>query len=227
MRSSTITPVPPGSAWACRAGAGFTMSNTRKSTNATASTGIVSGSTSTESVMPATSSITIAPGSLLPSARSACPAAHVPITATKTKKSTSPARENGTNQSRRTVSALATVPGATGAKPAPPTVAMASATRVVADTGGVSRGATAPPGRPERLGGVGGHFGAPHLSESEVGVEEAGEAFAGRAHLLRLLRDALQGQRPVEREPREPAARRAHGEPRPGQADGTEQADPR
>src|SRR5437762_3605807 len=164
MRSSTITPVPPGSAWACRAGAGFTMSNTRKSTNATASTGIVSGSTSTESVMPATSSITIAPGSLLPSARSACPAAHVPITATTTKKSTSPARENGTTQSRRTVNALATVPGATGAKPAPPTVAMTSATRVAGDTGGLSRGATAPPGRPERLGGVGGHVGTPTLS---------------------------------------------------------------
>src|SRR5438309_1662104 len=92
---------------------------------------------------------------------------------------------------------------------------------------GVSRGSAASPGRPERLEGVGGHFGAPHLGKPEVDVEEAGEAFAGRAHLLRLLRDALQRQRPVEREPRESAARRAHGEPRPRQADGAEQADPR
>src|SRR5207237_8635332 len=86
-----------------------------------------------------------------------------PNTAARTEQSTGRARENGTTQSRRTVSALATVPGARGAKPAPPTVAMASATRVVAETGGLSRGATAPPGRPERLGGGGGDVGAPHL----------------------------------------------------------------
>src|SRR5437016_3263678 len=87
-----------------------------------------------------------------------------------------------------------------------------------------------PPTRPGRPGGAVAPLGIPRghrLGQPEVGVEEAGEAFAGRAHLLRLLRDALQRQRPVEREPREPAARRAHGEPRPGQADGAEQADPR
>src|SRR3989442_2209077 len=135
MRSSTMTPAPPGSACAFPAGNGFTMSKRRKSTNATTSTGTVSGRTSTESVIPATSSITIAPGSLVPSARSACPAAHVPITVTARKKRTRPGRENGTSHSRSTVSALATVPGATGARPAPPTVAMTSATRVVVETG--------------------------------------------------------------------------------------------
>src|SRR5258708_22535143 len=189
IRSPPLPPVPPGSAWACRAGAGFTMSNTRKSTNATASTGIVSGSTSTESVMPATSSITIAPGSLLPSARSACPAAHVPISATRTKKSTSPARENGTNQSRRTVSALATVPGATGAKPAPPTVAMASATRVVAETG--------------RLGALADELVAFHLGDTrarEAPRREGGAVAAidDAVHLRRLAgRAAFPGERRV------------------------------
>src|SRR5258708_40061578 len=82
-------------------------------------------------------------------------------------------------------------------------------------------------GAPRAFGGWGGPFRGPPLGKPEVDVEEAGEAFAGRAHLLRLLRDALQRQRPVEREPREPAARRAHGEPRPAQTDGAEQADPR
>src|SRR2546422_863336 len=135
MRSSTMTPAPPGSACAFPAGNGFTMSKTRNSAKATASTGSVSGSARTDSVMPATSSITMAPGSLPPSARSACSAAHVPIRVTATKKRTRPARENGTSHSRSTVSALATVPGATGAHPAPPTVAMTSATRVVVETG--------------------------------------------------------------------------------------------
>src|SRR3989449_977054 len=135
MRSSTMTPAPPRSACAFPAGNGFTMSKTRNSAKATASTGSVSGSARTDSVMPATSSITMAPGSLPPSARSACSAAHVPIRVTATKKRTRPARENGTSHSRSTVSALATVPGATGAHPAPPTVAMTSATRVVVETG--------------------------------------------------------------------------------------------
>src|SRR5216117_3797708 len=135
MRSSTMTPAPPRSACAFPAGNGFTMSKTRNSAKATASTGSVSGSARTDSVMPATSSITMAPGSLPPSARSACSAAHVPIRVTATKKRTRPARENGTSHSRSAVSALATVPGATGAHPAPPTVAMTSATRVVVETG--------------------------------------------------------------------------------------------
>src|SRR3989475_6179615 len=168
MRSSTMTPAPPRSACAFPAGNGFTMSKTRNSAKVTASTGSVSGSARTDSVMPATSSITMAPGSLPPSARSACSAAHVPIRVTATKKRTRPARENGTSHSRSTVSALATVPGATGAHPAPPTVAMTSATRVVVESGGLSRGATASPGRPERWGGVGGHLGAPHVSDELV-----------------------------------------------------------
>src|SRR5436189_1197440 len=131
---STGTPAAR-SACAFPAGNGFTMSKTRNSAKATASTGSVSGSARTDSVMPATSSITMAPGSLPPSARSACSAAHVPIRVTATKKRTRPARENGTSHSRSAVSALATVPGATGAHPAPPTVAMTSATRVVVETG--------------------------------------------------------------------------------------------
>src|SRR5439155_1467120 len=83
-----------GSACACLAGGGFTMSNTRNSTKASSRTSGVRGSASTESVMPATSSMTIAPGSFTPSARSARSAAHVPITVTATKKSTRPACEN-------------------------------------------------------------------------------------------------------------------------------------
>src|SRR5881409_2469365 len=128
-----MTPTPPGSACAWRAGVGFTMSKSRNSRKARASTGGVNGSRTTASVIPATSSMTIAPGSLAPSARSACWAAHVPITATATKNTTSPARENGTIQSTTAVSALATVPGATGAQPTPPTVARATATRVVVE----------------------------------------------------------------------------------------------
>src|SRR5690349_18706128 len=82
--------------------------------------------------MPATSSITIAPGSLLPIARSACSAAHVPTAGTMMKKATRPVRENGMGQRARVVSALATVPGANGTRPTPPTVAMATARRVAA-----------------------------------------------------------------------------------------------
>src|SRR5947207_2240077 len=71
MRSSTITPKPPGNACARPAGNGFTTSKIRKRTKAAASTGSVSGRSSTDSVMPATSSMTMAPGSLSPSAASA------------------------------------------------------------------------------------------------------------------------------------------------------------
>src|SRR5881409_613655 len=148
-----MTPTPPGSACAWRAGVGFTMSKSRNSRKARASTGGVNGSRSTASVISATSSMTIAPGSLAPSARSACWAAHVPITATATKNTTSPARENGTIQSTTAVSALATVPGATGAQPTPPTVARATATR--------SRRAQAVPGRDEGWGVWGAMSGPP------------------------------------------------------------------
>ena len=64
--------------------------------------------------MPATSSMTIAPGSFSPSTGSARCAAHVPTTTTATRNSTSPIRENGTSHRRRTVTALPAVPGATG-----------------------------------------------------------------------------------------------------------------
>src|SRR6267143_3539411 len=63
--------------------------------------------------------------------------------------------------------------------------------------------------------------------EAEVHVEEACEAFAGRAHLLRLLRDGVERQRPLEGEPREAAAHPAHREPRPRETDGEEEAHPR
>src|SRR5262249_4729779 len=129
MRSSTITPAPPLSACAWRAGAGFTMSKTRKSRNASTATGIVTGTSSTDSVIPATSSMTIAPGSLVPSARSACSAAHVPISVKTTNNKMMLVRESASSQSATMVIALATVPGAIGAKPTPPMVATASATR--------------------------------------------------------------------------------------------------
>src|SRR5688572_14324101 len=130
MRSSIITPTPPPRRWETLAGNGLTTSNTRKSRKPVASTGKVSGTPRTETIIPATSSTTIAPGSLRPSARSASSAAQVPTTVTN---SASPARASGEScRSQRTaaVRALATVPGAPGARPTPPSVAMATARRV-------------------------------------------------------------------------------------------------
>src|SRR5207244_5352856 len=87
------------------------------------------------------------------------------------------------------------------------------------------RGSPGNPGRPSippRRSGRPGEALAPldtphgHTSdEAEVRVEEAGEAFAGRAHLLRLLRGGVERQRPLEREPREGAPRLAYREPWP------------
>src|SRR5574341_2051050 len=105
------------------------MSKTRNRTKPTASVGSVSGKASTDSVMPATSSITMAPGSLRPSTRSARPAAQMPASVTTTQNRTTPRGENGTSQRTAPVSALPTVPGATGTQPAPPAVARTSATR--------------------------------------------------------------------------------------------------
>ena len=68
----------------------------------------------TDSVMPATSSMTIEPGSLVPAAASATCAAHVPRTVTTTKNTSRPAGENGTSQRIATATALPAVPGAIG-----------------------------------------------------------------------------------------------------------------
>src|SRR2546422_2175100 len=124
-----MTPSPPRTRWLARAGNGLTVSKSRNRRNPVTSGGSVSGNASTESVIPATSSMTIAPGSFLPRTRSARCAAHVPASVTTTKKTTRPAREKGTSQRTSTVRALPTVPGATGTHPAPPAVAMISATR--------------------------------------------------------------------------------------------------
>src|SRR3989442_11906816 len=86
-----------------------------------------------------------------------------------------------------------------------------------------------PPRRSGRLGEALAPLDTPdgHTSDdAEVRVEEAGEAFAGRTHLLRLLRDGVERQRPLEREPREAAPRLAHREPRPREAGGEAQAPP-
>ena len=81
----------------------------------TASTASVGGNGRTASVIPAISSMTIGPGSFVPSNRSARCAAQVPASVTTTKKTTRPAREKGTTQMITTARALPTVPGATGA----------------------------------------------------------------------------------------------------------------
>ena len=109
-----MTPRPPRARWLTRAGKGFTMSKILNRTKPTASVGSVSGNASTESVMPATSSMTIAPGSFPPSRRSARPAAQTPTSVTTTQNAMTPLGENGTSQRMATVSALPTVPGATG-----------------------------------------------------------------------------------------------------------------
>src|SRR5881628_883379 len=124
-----MTPSPPRTRWLARAGNGLTVSKSRNRRNPVASVGSVSGNASTESVIPATSSMTIAPGSFLPRTRSVRCAAHVPASVTTTKKTTRPVPEKGTSQRTSTVRALPTVPGATGTHPAPPAVAMISATR--------------------------------------------------------------------------------------------------
>src|SRR6266705_215229 len=108
-----MTPSPPRTRWLARAGNGLTVSKSRNRRNPVTSVGSVSGNASTESVIPATSSMTIAPGSFLPRTRSARCAAHVPASMTTTKKTTRPAREKGTSQRTSTVRALPTVPGAT------------------------------------------------------------------------------------------------------------------
>src|SRR5438132_13182502 len=129
-----MTPSPPRTRWLARAGNGLTVSKTRNRRNPVTSVGSVSGNASTESVIPATSSMTIAPGSFLARTRSARCAAHVPASVTTTKKTTRPVPEKGTSQRTSTVRTLPTVPGATGTHPAPPAVAMISATRSAAAT---------------------------------------------------------------------------------------------
>ena len=115
MRSSTTIPAPPRSCWLARAGNGLVTSKIRNRTKPTASTASVGGNGRTASVIPAISSMTIAPGSLPPSTRSARCAAHVPASVTTTKKITSPAGAKGTSQMIRATKRLPTVPGATGA----------------------------------------------------------------------------------------------------------------
>ena len=100
--------------WLARAGNGLVTSKILNRTKPTASTAGVSANGATVSVMPATSSMTITPGSFAPIARSARWAAQVPVRVTATRNTTRPARENGTTQRMRTARALPTVPGATG-----------------------------------------------------------------------------------------------------------------
>src|SRR4026209_2145865 len=129
MRSSTMTPIPPLSAWLSRAGNGFQMSNTRKSRNAVTSTGIERGSPITESSMPATSSITITPGSLRPSTRSTREPAQRPTSVTTTRVTRRPNVVHGRSQMKTRVTKLPTVPEAIGAEAAPKTLAARKAAR--------------------------------------------------------------------------------------------------
>src|SRR5581483_1877401 len=131
MRSSTITPMPPVRAWLSRAGNGFQMSKRRKSRNAVTSTGMLrgSGSRTTERSMPATSSMTITPGSLRPSARSTREPAQTPSTVTTASATTMRGRVRGRSQIATAVTRLPTVPDATGEYPAPNTLATTKASR--------------------------------------------------------------------------------------------------
>src|SRR5213594_3684644 len=127
-----MTPRPPGARSLARAGNGLVTSKSRKSRNPTARVESVSGNARTASVIPATSSMTIAGGSFRPRTRSARCAAQIPTVLTIRKKTSRPAREKGTCQRMSAVRALATVPGATGIHPVPPAVATISATRSAA-----------------------------------------------------------------------------------------------
>src|SRR3990172_2212867 len=91
-----MTPTPPARRWLARAGGGLRMSNTRKSTKPAASVGSVSGNGSAASVIPATSSTTIAPGSLTPRTRAARWGAHVPTSVTATREAATVATSSAT-----------------------------------------------------------------------------------------------------------------------------------
>src|SRR3990172_5470993 len=126
-----MTPRPPTSTWLCRAGNGLTMSRTLKQKKATIRTPTVLGRTITESIIPATSSITINPGSFRPERRSIRPPAQMPAKMTPTRVTPREKVENGMSQRRKAAKRLPAVPGATGASPAPPAVAIAKARRSV------------------------------------------------------------------------------------------------
>src|SRR5439155_13756165 len=124
-----MTPSPPVSNWLSRAGNGFQISKRRKRTKAVRRTGMVRGSVRTESSMPATSSITMTPGSFVPSTRSTREPAHIPSAVTAMSVASRAGWLNGMSQRATRVRRLPTVPGATGQRPAPPTLAMARARR--------------------------------------------------------------------------------------------------
>src|SRR5262249_13639913 len=124
-----MTPSPPASAWLSRAGNGFQMSRRRKSTKAVINTGMVRGSSRTASSIPATSSITIRPGSLIPSVRSTRDPAQRPRIVTTTSVHRSAGRLNGMSQRAMRVMKLPTVPGTAGEYPAPATLATMKARR--------------------------------------------------------------------------------------------------
>src|SRR5688572_13995401 len=127
MRSSSMTPRPPCSSWSCRAGNGFQMSKRRNSRKAVTSTGMVRGRKSTDTSMPATSSITMIPGSFASIARSTREPAQIPTSVTIASVTRRANVVKGMSQSAIRVTRLPTVPDATGEYPAPPTVARASA----------------------------------------------------------------------------------------------------
>src|SRR5574337_675937 len=118
-----MIPKPPGSDWASLTGNGLRMSKTRKQTNARSRIGRVRGSVSTESSMPATSSITITPGSFWTTIRSILPAAQAPTRETPTRITARDRFERGTSHRSAAAKRLPAVPGASGTNPAPPAVA--------------------------------------------------------------------------------------------------------
>src|SRR5262245_40785371 len=124
-----MTPQPPGSRWEANAGNGFHTSKQRNRTKPAARKGTVRGTRSTDRIMPATSSITMTPGSLAPRARSARPPAQMPTAVTTAKVTARPRGVEGINHSASAVTRLPAVPGATGHRPTPRTEASATATR--------------------------------------------------------------------------------------------------
>src|SRR5437773_10899079 len=176
-----MTPSPPDSAWLSRAGKGFQMSNTRNSRNALASTATVLGRYSTDSSMPATSSMTITPGSFAPKRRSTREPAHTPTSVTPASVITRPGAVNGMTQSATAVSRLPAVPGATGEYPAPPALAMASASRST---------------RPGAL--LADQFVTVHLDDRDLGESARRDPWIAEQHHAIDLR-RLSGEPPLER----------------------------
>src|SRR5262245_51395655 len=101
---------------------GFTTSKTRKARNRPRTQGRVRGCPAQAISIPATSSMTIACGSFVPSRASSRLAAQTPITVTTAVTPSSTTSPGRNHQTASATGRLVTLPGARGAYPIPPTV---------------------------------------------------------------------------------------------------------